>query len=62
VNDYSMSDDLFRQRALEEDGCVITALGSQLVKAMNFDGVSPSPTEEQPSFVQGKVQGANSGR
>jgi hypothetical protein len=51
MNDYSMSDDLFRQRALEEDGCVITALGSELVKAMNFGGVG-----------QGKSQGANSGR
>jgi hypothetical protein len=30
----------FCRRALEEDGCVITVVGSELVKAMNFDGVS----------------------
>jgi len=28
MNDYSMSDDLFRQWALEEDGCVITVVGA----------------------------------
>ena len=38
MNNYPMSDDLFRQRALEEDGCMITAIGAGLVKAMNFDG------------------------
>jgi hypothetical protein len=59
MNDYSMSDNLFRQRALEEDGCVITALGSELVKAMNFGGASVSLTEEQRHFVQGKSQGAS---
>jgi hypothetical protein len=51
MNDYSMSDDLFRQRALEDDGCVITVVGSELAKAMNFDGVN-----------EGKSRGANSGR
>jgi hypothetical protein len=27
----------FYRRALEEDGCVITVVGSELVKAMNFE-------------------------
>lgn len=54
MNDYSMSDDLFRQRALEEGGCVITAVGSGLATAMNFDGGSISLNEEKRCFVQGK--------
>ena len=56
MNDYAMSDDLFRQRALEEDGCMITAVGAGLVKAMNFDGVNVSLSQEQRRFVQGKIQ------
>ena len=56
MNDYSMSDDVFRQRALEEDGCMVTAIGAGLAKAMNFDGVSVSLNEEQRRFVQGKIQ------
>ena len=56
MNDYAMSDDLFRQRALEEDGCMITAVGAGLVKAMNFEGVNVSLNEEQRRFVQGKIQ------
>lgn len=56
MNDYSMSDDLFRQRALEEDSSMITAVGAGLAKAMNFDGVSVSLTEQQRRFVQGKIQ------
>ena len=56
MNNYSMSDDVFRQRALEEDGCMVTAIGSGLVKAMNFDGVSVSLNEEQRRFVQDKIQ------
>lgn len=56
MNDYLMSDDLFHQRALEEDGCVITAIGAGLAKAMNFDEVNVSLTEEQRRFIQGKIQ------
>ena len=56
MNDYEMSDDLFSQRALEEDGCMITAVGAGLVKAMNFEGVNVSLSEEQRRFVQGKIQ------
>jgi antitoxin ParD1/3/4 len=56
MNDYSMSDDVFRQRALEEDGCVVTAIGAGLVKALNFDGVSVSLNEDQRRFIQGKIQ------
>ena len=56
MNDYAMSDDLFRQRALEEDGCMITAVGAGLAKAMNFDGVNVSLSQEQRRFVQGKIQ------
>ena len=56
MNDYAMSDDLFRQRALEEDGCMITAVGIGLTKAMNFEGVNVSLSEEQRRFVQGKLQ------
>ena len=56
MNDYAMSDDLFRQRALEEDGCMITAVGAGLVKAMNFERVNVSLNEEQRRFVQGKIQ------
>ena len=56
MNDYAMSDDLFRQRALEEDGCMITAVGAGLVKTMNFDEVSVSLNEEQRRFVQGKIK------
>ena len=56
MNDYAMSDDLFRQRALEEDGCMITAVGIGLAKAMNFEGVNVSLSEEQRRFVQGKLQ------
>ena len=56
MNDYSMSDDVFRQRALEEDGCMVTAIGAGLGKAMNFDGVSVSLNEEQRRFVQDKIQ------
>jgi len=56
MNDYAMNDDLFRQRALEEDGCMITAVGAGLVKAMNFEGVNVSLSEEQHRFVQGKIQ------
>lgn len=56
MNDYSMSDDVFRQRALEEDGCEVTAIGAGLVKAMNFDGVSVSLNEDQRRFIQGKIQ------
>ena len=47
MNDYSMSDDLFRQRALEEDSCMIAAVGAGLVRAMNFDGGSVSLSEQQ---------------
>ena len=56
MNDYSMSDDLFRQRAIEEDGCAITAVGRDLAKAMNFEGVNVSLNEEQRRFVRGKIQ------
>ncbi len=56
MNDYAMSDDLFRQRALEEDGCMITAVGAGLAKEMTFDGVNVSLNEEQRRFVQGKIQ------
>ena len=56
MNDYAMSDDLFCQRALEEDGCMITAVGTGLVKAMNFEGVNVSLSKEQRRFVQGKIQ------
>ena len=56
MNDYLMCDDLFRRRALEEDGCMITAVGAGLVRAMNFDRVSVSLTEQQRRFVQGKIQ------
>ena len=56
MNAYAMSDDLFRQRALEEDGCMITAVGAGLAKAMNFDGVNVSLSQEQRRFVQGKIQ------
>ena len=56
MNEYAMSDDLFRQRALEEDGCMITAVGAVLVKAMNFEGVNVSLSKEQRRFVQGKIQ------
>ncbi len=51
-----MSGGLFRQRALEEDGCMVTAIGAGLVKAMNFDGVSVSLSAEQRRFVEGKSQ------
>ena len=56
MNDYSMNDVLFRQRALEEDGCMVTAIGTGLAKAMVFDGVSVSLSTEQRRFVLGKIQ------
>ena len=34
MKDYSMSDEVFLLRALEEDGCMISAVGIVLVKAM----------------------------
>ena len=45
--DYSMSEDLFRQRACEEDGCMISALGSGLARAMGSARVNVSLTEEE---------------
>ena len=54
MNEYEMSDEVFRQRALEEDGCVISSAGTGLVNAMNCEEVSLSLTEKQ--LVQGKIQ------
>lgn len=56
MNDYSMTDELFRQRALEEDGCMITAVGTGLTRAMNSSGVNVSLNEEQRRFIHGKIQ------
>ena len=56
MNDYSMSEDVFRQRALEEDGCMISSVGAGLVNAMKFDDVRVALTDEQRRFVQGKIQ------
>lgn len=60
MNDYQMSDDLFRQRALEEDACMITAVGAGLVQAENSEGVNVSLNEEQRRFVRGKIQDCRS--
>ena len=46
MNDYSMSEDIFRQRALEEDGCMISAIGAGLVNAMKFNDAHVSLTDE----------------
>ena len=54
MNEYEMSDEVFRQRALEEDGCVISSAGTGFVNAMNGEEVSLSLTEKQ--LVQGKIQ------
>lgn len=46
-DDYRMSDDLFRLRACEEDGCMISAFGAGLAGAMSPAGV----IEGQPGLV-----------
>ena len=61
MNDYAMSDDLFRQRALEEDGCMITAVGAVLVKAMNFEGVNVSLEQRTAPLRPGQDSGGRFG-
>ena len=57
MTDYSMSHDLFRLRAGEEDGCMISAVGAGLARAMNSAAaVNVSLNEQQQRFVQGKLQ------
>jgi len=56
MTDYSMSDGLFRLRAGEEDGSMISAVGAGLARAMNSTGaVNVSLNEQQQRFVQGKL-------
>ena len=56
MTDYSMSEDLFRKRAGEEDGCMISAVGAGLARAMSSAAVNVSLTEAQQRFVRGKIQ------
>lgn len=56
MTNYSMSDDLFRIRAGEEDGCMISAVGAGLVRTMSSVAINVSLNEEQQRFVQGKIQ------
>lgn len=56
MTNYSMSDDLFRMRAGEEDGCMISAVGAGLVRTMSSVAINVSLNEEQQRFVQGKIQ------
>lgn len=55
MTDYSMSDELFQKRAGEEDGCMISAVGVGLVRAMSSVAVNVSLNEAQQRFVQGKI-------
>ena len=55
MTDYSMSDELFLKRAAEEDGCMISAVGAGLVRAVGSVAVNVSLNEAQQRFVQGKI-------
>lgn len=55
MTDYSMSDELFLKRAGEEDGCMISAVGAGLARAMSSVAVNVSLNEAQQGFVQGKI-------
>lgn len=53
MNDYAMSDELFLERAREEGGCMIGAVGAGLAKAMSSMAVNVSLNEAQQRSVQG---------
>jgi hypothetical protein len=57
MKDYSMSDDLFRQRAIEEDGCMITAVGAGLASAMDTSAVNVSLHQRTAPLVPGEDPG-----
>lgn len=55
MNDYAMSDELFLERASDEGGCMINAVGAGPARAMSSVAVNVSLNEAQQPFVQGKT-------
>ena len=52
MTDYSMSDDLFRLRAGEEDGCMISSVGAGLARAMHSTVAFKNPEGLLEEVVQ----------
>ncbi|GEM_PF-6746679 len=55
MTDYVMNDELFLERASEEGGCIISAVGAGLTSAMSSAAVDVSLNEAQQPVVEGKL-------
>ena len=55
MTSYAMTDELFLQRASEEGGCIISAVGAGLTLAMSSAAVDVSLNEAHQPVVEGKL-------
>ncbi len=55
MNDYAMSDELCLERAGEDGGCMISAVGAGLARAMSSVAVDVPLNEAQQPFVPRKT-------
>lgn len=53
MNEYTMSEEVFLQRAIEEDCCMIAGAGSDLLKALHGSETATSANILQHRPVQG---------